>query len=279
MCSATDGAAEKKGGKYSKKKRQSEAPVHDAWAVKHRPSFSKVDLLYLNAGVTDHDVALTPDGHDYSYQVNYLAHFYITHELIARGLLAPDARVVVTQTETAALGPKRSWPQPDVLGDPGANLKAAAGETRKAAEKAAKKASKQAAKRSAEAKKMLLYMQVELARRLANAGSCITINGCAPGYAVTDIDKIKSSRRRRLVRCLKCCCGQCCSCCDVGQDLDTGAATLLWLGVSEEAAGKSGLMWHEMTEQKIPESVCQLTHAFRTRRSLFYPSILACEAV
>ena len=40
---------------------------------------------------------LTPDGHEYTYQVNYLAHFYIVHQMLLRGLLAPDARIVITQ--------------------------------------------------------------------------------------------------------------------------------------------------------------------------------------
>ena len=103
-------------------------------------------------------------------------------------------------------------------------------------------------------------MQLELARRCASANSRIAVNGCAPGYVVTDIDKIVKKWRRRRIRCLKCCFGPCCACCDKGKDLDNGTATLLWLGVSEEAAGISGEMWYEMQE-KVRDSVLKLMNS------------------
>ena len=96
--------------------------------MKPRPSFSKVDLLYLNAQAVTQDMLVTPDGHEYTHQVNYLSHFYIVHQMLARGLLAPDARIIITQTEDVLSGSKRSWPGTEMLLDPAAALKRAAGE-------------------------------------------------------------------------------------------------------------------------------------------------------
>ena len=45
-----------------------------------------------------------------------------------RGLLAHDARIIITQQEGVLSGPKRTWPLPEVLVDPAASLKATAGE-------------------------------------------------------------------------------------------------------------------------------------------------------
>lgn len=115
-----------KGSKYADGKEASS--LHDAWVVKPRPSFSKVDLLYLNASAVNQDMLVTPDGHEYTYQVNYLSHFYIVHQMLARGLFAPDARIIITQTKDVLSGPKRSWPGPEMLLDPAAALKRAAGE-------------------------------------------------------------------------------------------------------------------------------------------------------
>lgn len=48
--------------------------------------------------------------------------------MLARGLLAPDARIIITQTEDVLTGSKRSWPGPEMLEDPAAALKRTAGE-------------------------------------------------------------------------------------------------------------------------------------------------------
>ena len=48
--------------------------------------------------------------------------------MLMRGLLARDARIIITQSEDVLSGPKRTWPRPEVLVDPAASLKATAGE-------------------------------------------------------------------------------------------------------------------------------------------------------
>lgn len=172
---AKEAAKANKTGKKDEKKSQNKdknakkEPEPEAWVVKQRPSFSQVDLLYLNAGVFEQDVALTVDGHEYTHQVNYLAHFYIAHEMIARGLLAADARIIITQTENALEGPKRSWPKPDknglwaeVFPDPAAKMKEFSAWSREQKVNAAEKAKKKSAKKALESKKMLVYMQVSV---------------------------------------------------------------------------------------------------------------------
>lgn len=58
-----------------------------------------IDLLFLNAGI--HDVAhrLTAEGQEKTFAANYLGHFRLLHRLAASGGLAPEARIVVTQSE------------------------------------------------------------------------------------------------------------------------------------------------------------------------------------
>jgi NAD(P)-dependent dehydrogenase (short-subunit alcohol dehydrogenase family) len=63
-----------------------------------------VDLVLLNAGIFNQPFALTAEGHERTYAVNYLSHFLLVHELARRGRLASGARIVATASE-GLLGP------------------------------------------------------------------------------------------------------------------------------------------------------------------------------
>lgn len=64
-----------------------------------------LDLLFLNAGIFNVSFALTAEGHEATMAANYLGHFRLVHELARRGRLAPDGRVVVTQSEAVTRNP------------------------------------------------------------------------------------------------------------------------------------------------------------------------------
>lgn len=55
---------------------------------------SNVNILILNAGVVFHPFALTEDGFETHFQVNYLGHFLLTRLLVSRMCTTPGARVI-----------------------------------------------------------------------------------------------------------------------------------------------------------------------------------------
>jgi NAD(P)-dependent dehydrogenase (short-subunit alcohol dehydrogenase family) len=65
----------------------------------------RLDLLFLNAGIHDVPHALTAEGHERTLATNYLGHFRLLHRLASGGALAPDARIVVTQSEAVTGNP------------------------------------------------------------------------------------------------------------------------------------------------------------------------------
>jgi dehydrogenase/reductase SDR family protein 12 len=53
-----------------------------------------IDVLVNNVGIQKRDQILTPEGVEFSFAVNILGHYLLTRELLARGLVAPDAAVI-----------------------------------------------------------------------------------------------------------------------------------------------------------------------------------------
>jgi NAD(P)-dependent dehydrogenase (short-subunit alcohol dehydrogenase family) len=79
----------------------------------------RLDVLFLNAGIHDVRHQLTADGTERTYAANYLGHFRLLHRLALGGALAPDARVVATQSESVHANPF-SRADLDVLARPAA---------------------------------------------------------------------------------------------------------------------------------------------------------------
>ena len=65
----------------------------------------QLDLLFLNAGIHDAPHGLTSEGLERTLATNYLGHFRLLHRLASGGALAPDARIVVTQSEAVTGNP------------------------------------------------------------------------------------------------------------------------------------------------------------------------------
>jgi NAD(P)-dependent dehydrogenase (short-subunit alcohol dehydrogenase family) len=71
-------------------------------------SLFKIDYLYHNAGISGTKPGIfSPDGFDLTYQTNFLSSFLLTHLLLSRDALTPDARIVFT-TSTGQYGGKFS---------------------------------------------------------------------------------------------------------------------------------------------------------------------------
>lgn len=76
-----------------------------AVADKIRSEYPRIDVLANNAGGMCHDVQLTPDGHEKTYQVNYLAPFLLT-TLLLDVLLNSHASVLNTTSSSQRLLPR-----------------------------------------------------------------------------------------------------------------------------------------------------------------------------
>jgi len=66
--------------------------------------FERLDVLVNNAGTYLFDRRLTPDGHEQTFAVNYLAPFLLTNLLVERLAASPSARVVNVSSAAHANG-------------------------------------------------------------------------------------------------------------------------------------------------------------------------------
>ncbi|WP_250030959.1 SDR family NAD(P)-dependent oxidoreductase [Paractinoplanes maris] len=76
---------------------------------------TRVDVLVHNAGAAFPHYAETPDGAERTHALNHLASFQLTHRLLAAGLLAPRARVIVIASDLVSRG-RLDPGHPDVTG-------------------------------------------------------------------------------------------------------------------------------------------------------------------
>src|SRR6202008_3741822 len=56
--------------------------------------YSRLDVLINNAGIVMPQRALTEDGYETTFQVNYLSQFYLTHLLLDELKKSPRGRVI-----------------------------------------------------------------------------------------------------------------------------------------------------------------------------------------
>ncbi|GAA1011888.1 short-chain dehydrogenase [Acrocarpospora pleiomorpha] len=66
--------------------------------------YPTIDVLANNAGGQFARRTITEDGHEMTFQVNYLAPFLLTHLLLDRLAAAKDARVISTSSQAHSLG-------------------------------------------------------------------------------------------------------------------------------------------------------------------------------
>jgi NAD(P)-dependent dehydrogenase (short-subunit alcohol dehydrogenase family) len=70
-----------------------------ALADKIRSEYPRIDVLINNAGLMVHQVHVTPDGYESTYQVNFLAPFLLTTQLLDRLV---DSRATIVNTTSSS---------------------------------------------------------------------------------------------------------------------------------------------------------------------------------
>jgi NAD(P)-dependent dehydrogenase (short-subunit alcohol dehydrogenase family) len=183
-----------------------------------------IDLVLLNAGIFSQPYALTPEGHERTYAANYLGHFLLVHDLVAAGMLSPDARIVATLSE----GILNPFATPDLamIEDPQAS-----------------RFSRLLA--SPNTKVLLALAAVELSRRVQDTPLAgVTFNGVSPRATLTDNVNQGGALMRTLGRQL----GPL-----IMTGVDKGAAVLIWAATSPELAGVTGKVFSaRLRELRLP---------------------------
>lgn len=163
----------------------------------------RLDLLINNAGIMAPERALTEDGYESSYQVNYLSHFLLTHLLLDALKNSDQGRIINLSSSVYSIGKF----------DPG-NLQS---EQRFSAIGA-----------YAASKLFVLMSTIELAERLR--GARITVNAVHPGIVNTHMLK-SATGIFKLIALLAT---------PVAVSPEKGAATSVYLATSPDVAAVSG---------------------------------------
>lgn len=172
-----------------------------------------IDLLLLNAGVSNQPFSLTAEGLEATFAANYLGHFLLLRLLADAGALAPAARVVTTLTSAVHSNP---WARADLdmLTDPAAHA-----------------ARFSPLRSSPSTKVMLAQMGLELTRRVAGTPlGAVTCVGVSPGAVRTGNVAQLGPWVRRLVGLLL-------------RPVAEGAAPLLWAATAPEPAQTPGAVF------------------------------------
>lgn len=141
-----------------------------------------IDMLFLNAGVSNQPFSVTPEGFEATFAANYLGHFLLLRLLAEAGALAPAARVVMTLTSAVHSNPL-ARADLEMLTEPAAH----AGRF-------------SPLRASPSTKVMLALMGMELTRRVAGTAlSGVTCVGVAPGAVRTGNVEQMGPWARRLV--------------------------------------------------------------------------------
>lgn len=185
-------------------------------------SLERADLLFLNAGVFGLPFALTDEGLERTFAANFLGHFLLMHRLLARGALAPGARIVATLSE-GVLNPLVKVDLA-LLGDPSAN---------------ARRYSTMGA--SPATKVLLARVATELSRRAEG----ITFNSVLPAATLTD----NVNQGGAIARAIGPFIGPL-----LFARVEHGAAVLAWAATSRELAGQTAKAFSsKLREVRLPK--------------------------
>ena len=173
----------------------------------------QIGLLFLNAGVFALPRQVTDEGFEYTLAANYLGHFLLLFRLTALGMLAKDARIVVTLSEGAHKNPFSRADIAMIANDP--------------PKSAAQMFS------SPNSKVLLALMMGEFLRRVSNSElRSINFNAVDPGPTRTDNVNQGSRLQQALAKVVAPL---------LFKSVDEGAAPLLWAATSGDA--KSGALY------------------------------------
>jgi retinol dehydrogenase-12 len=176
--------------------------------------YPRLDVLLNNAGVVMPQRVLTEDGYETTFQVNYLAHFYLTQLLLDALENSPQGRVINLSSSVYRAGKF----EPD-------NLQ---GERRFSTIGA-----------YAASKLCVLLFTIELAQRLGPAR--VTANAVHPGIVRTPMMRGAEGIFRAISY----------AALPFSRSADKGAATSVFLAGSPEAAGVSGEYFANAKPKKV----------------------------
>jgi NAD(P)-dependent dehydrogenase (short-subunit alcohol dehydrogenase family) len=176
-----------------------------------------VDLLFLNAGVSNQPFMVTAEGFEATFASNYLGHFLLVHRLVALSALTPTSRIVTTLSSAVETN---LWAKAD--------LKMLATPATHAGRFSPLRA-------GPSTKVMLALMGGELVRRVAGTPrSGVSWVGVVPGAVRTGNVEQMAPWQRRLVLPL------------IGWSLRPvadGVTPLLWAATAPEVAQASGAVF------------------------------------
>jgi retinol dehydrogenase-14 len=183
------------------------------FAADYGLSHDRLDVLVNNAGGIFSKRQMTEDGNEYTIALNYLAPFYLTHELL--GLLSSSSSARIVNVASAA-HTRGKINLNDFQNKKFGFLRA-----------------------YGTAKLMNIMFTYELARRLSDTG--ITVNAVHPGFVNTNFGKKDAGRARIAVMKLIS---------RVGRSPEEGAKTSIYLASSPEVEGITGKYFADCKEHK-----------------------------
>ncbi len=181
--------------------------------------YTEIDILLNNAGLLCHKSEVTEENFEMTVGVNYLGHYYLTYLLLP--LMKEKSRIVNMVSLTFKYG-KIS----ENIFNPLTDKEFRRFET------------------YSNSKLALLYFTLDLAEELKGRG--ITVNCADPGIVSTDIIRMGNNIIDHL--------------CDryfrpLIKTPEKGADTMLYLALSDEIKGKTGLYYVNRKNKKIPKSI------------------------
>jgi NAD(P)-dependent dehydrogenase (short-subunit alcohol dehydrogenase family) len=182
-----------------------------------------IDVLLLNAGVSNQPYSLTADGIEATFAANYLGHFLLLHLLADGGALAPAARIVTPLSSAVHLNP---WARADIdmLARP--------------TEHAARFSPLRA---SPSTKVMLAQMALEFTRRVVGSPlAAAAFVGISPGAVRTgNVNQMGAWARRLILPLLGL----------LLRPVTEGAAPVLWAATDPELARSSGAVFNRRRQR------------------------------
>jgi retinol dehydrogenase 12 len=179
--------------------------------------YPRLDVLINNAGIVMPRRAVTEDGYETTFQVNYLSQFYLTHLLLSDLQRSPQGRIVNLSSSVYRVGKF----EPD-------NLQ---GEQRFSAIRA-----------YAASKLLVLLFTIELAHRLSSTS--VTANAVHPGIVRTPMMRDAPGALRAMSY----------AALPFSLPPDKGAATSVFLASSQEPARVSGKYFSKAKSREVKTS-------------------------
>jgi retinol dehydrogenase 14 len=191
--------------------------------------FQTLDLLINNAGVICLDRRKSEDGYELQFAVNHLGHFLLTHLLLPLLEASSEGRIVVYSSGAHKIG-KIHFEDIDL------------------------EKHYSGIRSYAQSKLANILFTKELARRLRESGSSVTVNACHPGAVATEmgIDR-DTGFGKGITKILK----------PFFQSPEEGADTALFLALDSQVQAISGEYFYKRKIAKISKRAQDMDTAYR----------------